>query len=117
GAGQDTINNYDTAASSVDTLQFTQGVSVEELWFRKSGSNLEVSVIGTGDKATISNWYSNSNYHLDQFKTADGKTLLEGQVQSLVDAMASFGVPAGGEGNLTVDQREQLNLVIAANGQ
>lgn len=31
--------------------------------------------------------------------------------------MASFGVPPGGEGNLTADQRGQLNMVIAASWQ
>jgi Ca2+-binding RTX toxin-like protein len=117
GSGQDTINNYDTSAGSVDTLRFTEGVSIEQLWFRQSGSSLNVSIIGTGDKATISNWYSGSNYHLDQFKTADGKTLLDGQVQNLVNAMASFGVPPGGESSLTADQRAQLDVVIAANWQ
>ncbi|PAU66701.1 calcium-binding protein, partial [Pseudomonas sp. PIC25] len=117
GSGVDTINNYDTAAASVDTLQFGDGVSVEQLWFRRNGSNLDVSIIGSSDKVSISSWYSSSNYHLDQFKMADGKTLLESQVQSLVDAMASFGVPAGGESNLSADQRAQLEVVIAANWQ
>jgi Ca2+-binding RTX toxin-like protein len=117
GSGQDVINNYDTSTGSVDTLSFNDGVSIEQLWFRQSGSSLEVSVIGTTDKATISSWYSGSNYHLDQFKTADGRTLLDGQVQNLVDAMAAFGAPAGGESNLTPDQRAQLDVVIAANWQ
>ncbi|QTS88988.1 hypothetical protein JLK41_00925 [Ectopseudomonas khazarica] len=117
GWGQDTINNYDTSADSLDTLRFEEGISVEQLWFRRNGSNLEVSVIGTTDKATISRWYSNSNYRLDQFQTADGRTLLDGQVQNLVDSMAAFGVPAGGESNLTPDQRAQLDMVIAANWQ
>ena len=117
GGGQDTINNYDISADSVDTLRFEEGISVEQLWFRRNGSNLEVSVIGTTDKATISSWYSNSNYRLDQFQTADGRTLLDGQVQNLVDSMAAFGVPAGGESNLTPDQRAQLDMVIAANWQ
>ncbi|WP_277223119.1 calcium-binding protein [Pseudomonas indica] len=117
GSGVDTINNYDTAAASVDTLQFGDGVSVEQLWFRRNGSNLDVSIVGSSDKVSISSWYASSNYHLDQFKTADGKTLLESQVQSLVDAMAAFGVPAGGESNLSADQRAQLEVVIAANWQ
>ena len=47
----------------------------------------------------------------------DGRTLLDSQVQNLVDAMAAFGVPAGAESNLTTSQREQLNVVIAANWQ
>ncbi|TIH08596.1 calcium-binding protein [Pseudomonas leptonychotis] len=117
GSGQDRITNNDSSPDSLDTLLFSDGISMVQLWFRKSGSSLEVSIIGTGDKASISSWYSGSNFHLDQFKTADGRTLLDGQVQNLVDAMASFGVPPGGEGNLTADQRDQLNMVIAANWQ
>ncbi|VXC38386.1 hypothetical protein PSEUDO8BK_70040 [Pseudomonas sp. 8BK] len=114
---QDTINNYDTSAGSVDVMRFTEGVSIEQLWFRKNGSSLDVSIIGTTDKATVSSWYSGSNYRLDQFQTTDGRTLLDGQVQNLVDAMAAFGVPPGGESSLTADQRAQLDVVIAANWQ
>jgi Ca2+-binding RTX toxin-like protein len=116
-SGHDLITNNDSSLGSVDTLLFSDGISLEQLWFRKVGSSLQVSVIGTDDKAMVSNWYSGSNYHLDQFKTANGRTLLDGQVQSLVDAMASFGVPPGGEANLTADQRAQLDVVIAANWQ
>jgi Ca2+-binding RTX toxin-like protein len=116
-SGQDTINNYDTSASSVDVLRFTDGVSIEQLWFRKNGSSLDVSIIGTAVKATVSSWYSGSNYRLDQFQTSDGRTLLDGQVQNLVDSMAAFGVPPGGESSLTADQRAQLDVVIAANWQ
>jgi Ca2+-binding RTX toxin-like protein len=117
GSGQDNINNYDTSAGSMDVLRFTDGVSIEQLWFRKNGSSLDVSIIGTTDKATVSSWYSGSNYRLDQFQTTDGRTLLDGQVQNLVDAMAAFGVPPGGESSLTADQRAQLDVVIAANWQ
>ncbi|TBU81888.1 calcium-binding protein, partial [Phytopseudomonas dryadis] len=117
GSGQDTLDNYDVSSSSLDTLLFHGDVSAEQLWFRKTGSSLEVSVIGTQDKVTVSNWYSGASYQLDQFQTSDGKVLLDSQVQNLVDAMAAFGAPAGGESNLTPDQRVQLDVVIAANWQ
>jgi Ca2+-binding RTX toxin-like protein len=117
GSGQDRIDNYDTATASLDTLLFGSGVSVEQLWFRQNGSNLEVSVIGGSDTATVGNWYSGGSYHLDQFKTSDGRTLLDSQVQNLVDVMASFGVAPGGESNLTAEQRAQLDVVIAASWQ
>ncbi|MCP8467910.1 calcium-binding protein, partial [Pseudomonas sp. ZM23] len=117
GAGQDTVYNYHTDTNSLDQLVFADGINSDQLWFRQSGSNLEVSVIGTSDKVTVSSWYSGSTYRLGQIATADGKTLLEGQVQNLVNAMAAFGVPTGGESNLTTDQRQQLEVVIAANWQ
>ncbi|TBV06424.1 calcium-binding protein [Phytopseudomonas dryadis] len=117
GSGQDTLDNYDVSASSLDTLLFNGDVSAEQLWFRKTGSSLEVSIIGTQDKVTVSNWYSSASYQLDQFQTSDGKVLLDSQVQNLVDAMAAFGAPAGGESSLTPNQRAQLDVVIAANWQ
>lgn len=117
GDGQDVIQNTDAAPQSVDLLLFGAGISIEDLWFRQSGSNLEVSVVGGQERVSIDNWYGGNANHLDQFKAADGRTLLDSQVQGLVDAMAAFGVPAGGEGNLSTAQREELNLIIAANWQ
>ncbi|MCV4339837.1 calcium-binding protein [Pseudomonas capsici] len=116
GSGRDTISNYDTS-SGTDVLQFGADVSLEDLWFRRSGNDLEVSIIDTNDKVLVSNWYAANDYQLDQFKTADGKTLLDSQVQNLVDSMASFGVDAGAERNLTAAQQTQLEAVLAANWQ
>jgi len=45
--------------------------------------------------------YHGSQYHMDQFKTSDGKTLLDSQVQNLVSAMAGFAPPVAGETTLT----------------
>lgn len=117
GDGQDVIQNNDSVAGSLDLLQFGSGISVEQLWFRQNGNDLDVSLVGGTERVSIDNWYGGSAYHLDQFKSADGKTLLDSQVQGLVDAMAAFGVPAGAEGNLTAAQRDELNLVIATQWQ
>ncbi|MCF7544292.1 calcium-binding protein [Pseudomonas petrae] len=114
GAGQDVISNYDSG-SSIDTVQFGDHVSLEDLWFRRNAGDLEVSIVGTADKVVVSNWYASNDYHVDQFRTADGKTLLDSQVQSLVDSMASFGVDAGAETSLTNAQHTQLEGVLAAN--
>ncbi|WP_217646061.1 calcium-binding protein [Collimonas sp. OK307] len=50
--------------------------------------------MGTSDKATLTNWYLGSQYHVEQFKASDGKTLLDSQVQNMVSAMAAFSPPA-----------------------
>ncbi|WP_440467050.1 calcium-binding protein [Pseudomonas sp. YH-1] len=115
GSGQDVIYNYHNDANSFDQIIFTDGITADQLWLRQNGSNLDISLIGTSDKVTVSNWYTGTNYHVGGITTSDGKTLLESQVQSLVNAMATFGVPAGGESTLTQDQRQQLEVVIAAN--
>lgn len=114
GSGPDTISENDATAGNVDVLSVGAGMAADQIWFRQVGSNLEVSIIGTSDKSTISNWYSGSAYHVEQFKTADGKTLLDSQVQTLVSAMAAFAPPAAGQTTLPPDYQAALNPVIAS---
>ena len=90
---------------------------MDQLWFRHVGNNLEVSIIGTSDKATLTNWYLGSQYHVEQFKTSDGKTLLDSKINALVDAMAAFSPPAAGQTTLPTAYQTALNPVIAANWQ
>jgi Ca2+-binding RTX toxin-like protein len=117
GYGAETIQENDATADNIDVLQFLGGISADQLWLRKVSNNLEVSIIGTTDKATISNWYLGNQYHVEQFKTSDGKTLLDSQVQNLVSAMAGFAPPAAGQTTLTAAQQTALAPVIAANWQ
>ena len=69
------------------------------------------------EQFTIANWYAGSQYRLEQFRTSDGQTLLESQVQNLVDAMAAFSPPPPGQETLPPDYATALNPVIAANWQ
>ncbi|MDV3443413.1 calcium-binding protein [Pseudomonas otitidis] len=98
-----------------DVLSFEQGINNTDLWLQRTGNNLELSVLGSDDKVTISNWYASASNHVETIKTADGKTLLDSQVQNLVNAMAAFAPPTAGNSNLTPEQRAQLEVVIAAN--
>ncbi|MBO1537004.1 calcium-binding protein, partial [Pseudomonas sp. OA65] len=115
GDGNDVVTDNDGGYVATDTLEFGADISPQDLWFRRSGSDLEISVVEATEKLTVSNWYQSSAYHIEAFKTADGKGLLDSQVQNLVDKMSSFGVPAGAETSLTTDQRTQLDAVLAAN--
>jgi Ca2+-binding RTX toxin-like protein len=117
GDGADTVVDDDSTAGNSDLLQFSSGITDDQLWFRQMGNNLEVSVIGTSDKVTVSNWYLGSQYHVEEFKTSDGKVLLDSQVQSLVQAMASFAPPAAGETTLPASYQASLTPVIAASWQ
>ncbi|AXW07499.1 calcium-binding protein [Ralstonia solanacearum] len=115
GWGQDTLYNYDTSTGHSDVIAFGEGIATDQIWFRRVNTDLEVSVIGSADKATLSNWYSGSAYHVNQFTTADGKQLLDTQIDSLVQAMASFSPPASGQTTLPQNYRDALEGVIAAN--
>lgn len=78
-------------------------------------NNLKVDVIGTADSVTIENWYASSTYHIEQFKTVDGKALADTQVELLVQAMASFDPPPSGQTVLPQNCQEALAPVIVAN--
>ena len=117
GYGIDTVTENDATAGNTDIAQFGAGIAVDQLWFSQSGNNLDVSILGTTDKLTISNWYLGSQYHVEQFKTSDGHTLLDSQVQNLVSAMAGFAPPAAGQTTLPANYASSLAPTLAANWQ
>jgi Ca2+-binding RTX toxin-like protein len=113
GTGADVIRDYDATPGVVDTLSIGAGVATSQLWFRQLGADLEMSVIGGGDKTTIRDWYSGAAYQVEQFKTSDGKTLLASQVNALVSAMAAFAPPAAGQTTLPASYQTVLAPIIA----
>jgi Ca2+-binding RTX toxin-like protein len=117
GVGQDSLTEYDTTAGNTDVALIGGDVATDQLWFRRIGSSLEVSIIGTEDRLTVSNWYTDVGYHVEQFKMSDGKVLLDSHVQNLVQAMAGFSPPAAGQTTLPAEYQSSLNSVIAANWQ
>ncbi|OYY58999.1 MAG: hypothetical protein B7Y50_11740 [Hydrogenophilales bacterium 28-61-11] len=118
GYAADTIVENDTTAGNTDVAQFLSGVSTDQIWFQHVGNNLEASIIGTTDKLVVKDWYLASANHVEQFKTTDGaKTLLDSNVQNLVNAMASFAPPAAGQTTLPTAYQTTLAPVFAANWQ
>ena len=115
GDGADIVAENDATAGNTDVAQFGAGIATDQLWFSHVGNDLTVSIIGTTDKMTVQNWYSGSAYHLEQFKTADGKLLLDTQVQNLVQAMAAFAPPAAGQTTLPPAYQTALAPALAAN--
>jgi hypothetical protein len=100
---------------NTDVARFDASIAADQLWFAKTGNNLDVSIIGTSDKFTLTNWYLGNQYHVEQFKTSNGKTLLDSQVQNLVSAMAAFSPPAAGQTTLSASYATTLAPVIVAN--
>ncbi|WP_271466428.1 putative Ig domain-containing protein [Paracidovorax valerianellae] len=115
GYGFDTIQENDTTSGNQDIAKFGGDISSRQLWFRKSGNHLEVSVIGTSDKFTVSDWYSGAKNQVERFEAGDGKSLTNSQVQNLVQAMASFSPPATGQTTLPANYQSGLESVLAAN--
>ncbi|MQM38232.1 hypothetical protein KBTX_02242 [wastewater metagenome] len=117
GGGNDSITAYDPKAGKTDVLSFGDDVAHDQLWFQREGDDLSVGIIGTDDGATISGWYLGDAHHVEQIQAADGYTLLDSQVDSLVSAMASFEPPSSGEIVLSPDYQEELQPTISASWQ
>ncbi len=114
GYGAELVQENDATAGNTDVMQFLSGVATDQIWLRKVGNDLELSIIGTSDKATVQNWYLGNQYHVEQFKTSDGRTLLDSKVQDLVSAMAAFAPPPLGQTTLPSNYQTTLLPVIAA---
>ena len=115
GGDQDIIVESDATLGVNDVLRFEEGIAAEQIWLRKQGSSLEISVIGTSDKVTVANWYLGEDRHVEVLELANGQRLLDSQVQNLVDAMAAFAPPPAAQTNLPEGYAVSLNAVIAAN--
>ncbi len=116
GDGHDSI--IESAASSgSDSVLFDAAITNDQIWFAQDGLDLSVSVIGTDDRITIQNWFDNAAHQIEVFETSDGDTLLNSQVQNLVNAMAAFSPPSAGQTALPQSYEDDLIPVISANWQ
>jgi Ca2+-binding RTX toxin-like protein len=90
GDGVDTF--LDTQGE--DTLVF-EGIDHTQLWFTAAGvngRNLEISVLGTDDKLTITDWFLGASRQIEHIQAGD--YLLEASaMQGLVEALAGDGLP------------------------
>ncbi|MCQ8102680.1 hypothetical protein NP590_01075 [Methylomonas sp. SURF-2] len=112
GYGTDTVVEDDLTVGNIDTAQFLSDITAEQIWFRRTDNDLEASIIGSGDKLIVRDWYAGSAHHVEQFKTADGLTLLDNEVENLVNAMAAFAPPTD-QTSLPLDYQAALAPVLA----
>jgi Ca2+-binding RTX toxin-like protein len=113
GGGLDTIYDVDSTAGNSDKLSFLAGIAKNQLWLRKEGNSLEISIIGTTDKVTVNNWYSGAAYQIEQFTTASGSVLTSAKVDAMVNGMAA--IPVVLTGQVTVAPEHQAALDALAN--
>jgi len=114
GDGFDTVIEDDGSPGNVDTARFGLDIAPDQLWFRRDGNHLQVSVLGTGDALVFQHWFKDPAHHVEVFRTSDDHMLLDSQVQNLVDAMAAFRPPAAGQTTLPESYRQALGGVIAS---
>jgi len=89
GGGHDVIiNGLATNTAASGELQLGAGITADNLWFVRSGSDLEIEVMGTHNTVTVADWFDSTGYQLHDI-TAGGLKL-DGQVAQLVQAMATY---------------------------
>lgn len=114
GDQDDTIENTANAGAT-DKVVFRPGIDEYQLWFARSGDDLQVNIIGTADSVTIEDWFVNSAKQVDEFRTSDGSMVLEAnEVEQLRAAMATFNPPPLGQLTLSQEIREALEPTIAS---
>jgi hypothetical protein len=74
---------------TTDVLDFTGGLTDQNLWFLRSGNNLQIDVLGSSTSVTVNNWFSSSSPDQLQEITAGGLKI-DDQVSQLVQAMATY---------------------------
>ncbi|KPW93228.1 calcium-binding protein [Pseudomonas syringae pv. coryli] len=112
--GQDTIDNHSNSLGASDVLEIDVS-DVRELWFSQSKDDLIVSVLGSDDNITVKNWFDSPANQLASID-AGGHQFDNGQVDNLVNAMASFGAPVGGDIALTREQRTSIDYMLGVSG-
>lgn len=117
GYGVDTIIESDATPGNSDVLNLAADIAPDQLWFTRFGDDLEMTIIGTADRAVVRNWYLGPDCRVERFRTADGRVLADNHVAQLIHAMAGFVPPAAGEMSLRADYLAALAPVIAANWQ
>ena len=145
GDGVDTINDYETGTNHADTIEFTNVQSSELTALERKGSDLVIKY-GTSDQLTVSNYFYDAVYRVEQIKFSDGVTWKDAEIKARVvttgDANANsitgyndgnnriFGLAGndnlnggaladtidGGDGNDTLTGNAGNDLLLAAAG-
>jgi uncharacterized repeat protein (TIGR03803 family) len=91
--GQASISTNE-AAGTTNELDFTGGITDENLWFINSGNNLKIDLLGTNTSVTVDGWFSSSSNQLQEI-TAGGLKI-DSQISQLVQAMATYSANNSG---------------------
>ena len=113
-AGNDTLvggtgNDYLEGGEGDDTYIFNKGDGEDRIFdangladevrlghesidvvFERVNSSLRVRMPGSLDAITIDSWYNGDAYKIETFKSTDGNVITHTQIESLIQAMASF---------------------------
>ncbi|GAU75501.1 calcium-binding protein [Fusibacter sp. 3D3] len=82
--GRDLI--YDVSGN--DVAVFNE--YMDRIMFRRANSDLIISTFGTGDKVTVSSWFSDSNAKLSEIQLNDGMSINSSNIEKLIEVMSTY---------------------------
>jgi hypothetical protein len=100
--GQDTVanNGGGTPKGEIDL----SSAASNQLWFKHTGNDLEIDLVGTTKKITVAGWYgSNAGAQVQSVNASDGLKL-DTQLAQLVAAMAAYSANHAGFNPATATQ-------------
>jgi Ca2+-binding RTX toxin-like protein len=90
GLGQSVVNNLASDGYAAKGEIDFAGVAHDQLWFQKSGNDLQIDLLGTNQDLTVSGWYGNNARAQVQSVDAGDGLKIDSQLQQLVSAMAAY---------------------------
>jgi len=114
GDGQDRIVDTDSTLFNSDVLKIS-GAATNQLWFKRTGNDLEIDILGTQDKAFVQDWFVSSSSRVEKITAADsGKSLSVSKVNSLVNAMAAFTFDTSATSTLPSNTPAAITKLVAS---
>ena len=92
---------YDMGGNDVINL----GAGMLDIVFEQSGNDLIISDSMEEGSLTIHDWYSSDHHKIETMYSEDGYSIIDRQVQLLIDSMASFT----GENGIAAGERMAMN--------
>ncbi|MEC4890332.1 MAG: calcium-binding protein, partial [Nitrospira sp.] len=115
GDGQDLLQD---SGGSADKVLYDAGINPLDLVISRQANDLRLAIHGSTDYVTIQNWYTSTSNQTETIQAGDGQTLLNSQVDQLIQAMATFSQQTGLTWDQAIDQRPQdVQTVLAASWQ
>jgi len=119
GDGQDTIIDTDPFPMNQDRTVFGETINPLDLVISRQANDLRLTIHGSSDQITVQNWYTRPTANqIETIQAGNGKTLLNTQVDQLIQAMATFTTQTGLTWDQAIAQRPQdVETVLAASWQ
>jgi Ca2+-binding RTX toxin-like protein len=110
GYGALTVQNGVATSNTANGTLSILNESLDDIWLKQVGNDLQVDIMGTTTEATIQGWFSNSYSQLSAIKVTDSAgatSVLDSQLSQLVQAMATYSAQ-----NLGFDPTSATNPAI-----